>query len=327
MLLLSIIVPMYKSEKYLPKCLDSLIHQDIDPRDYEIILVNDGSPDGSLNIAEEYARRFTNIVVISKENGGASSARNAGIRKATGKYLYFVDPDDYVLENSLRDLLDTMEKENLDVLRFAFTEVNENGETVSSVKHPQRIDYSSQVMDGYTFMAERLGAACYVWTYLFRASIIQTNEILFDEGVYYDDTPWLPRVLSKAARVDSVDWKRHFYLIRDDSLVRGSGTSQLRRKLDGQRGLIAELLRQMAGTANEAGRLWYGMMLSHCALGLLSLIAEVDFSNRSRYIKELKQEKVFPLSKFRCSRRNRIKIAITNFSPSAFCWYCHLRLA
>ena len=114
MLYLSIIVPLYNSEKYLPKCLDSLLDQDIQESEYEIILVDDGSPDNSRFIAGEYARAHSNIVVISQANKGTSGARNTGLRHASGKYVYFVDPDDYILNNSLSRLLRHMEEKSLD---------------------------------------------------------------------------------------------------------------------------------------------------------------------------------------------------------------------
>ena len=113
MLTLSIIVPLYNSEKYLPKCLDSLLNQDIPEQDYELILVDDGSPDGSREIAEEYALRHSNIIVLTQSNKGTSGARNTGIRRACGRYLCFVDPDDFILENSFSVLIRRMEEHHL----------------------------------------------------------------------------------------------------------------------------------------------------------------------------------------------------------------------
>ena len=103
-LMLSMVVPVYNQEKYLRECLDSLLHQDVAPETYEIICVNDGSTDSSLQILEEYAEQFSNIRIIDKTNGGVSSARNAGIDAAQGKYLWFIDSDDYIKENFLGHL-------------------------------------------------------------------------------------------------------------------------------------------------------------------------------------------------------------------------------
>lgn len=325
MILLSIIVPLYNSEKWLPKCVNSLLHQDISSDEYEIILVDDGSPDNCRIIGENYASLYSNIRVLCRPNGGTSAARNTGVRAAKGKYLYFVDPDDYILENSLKDILHKMEVEYLDVLRFAYVEVDECGHEIHSVKYPEPIDYSPGIMDGCKFMAERLGGACYVWTYLFRTSIIIDNSIYCQEGVYYDDTTWLPLVLMHANRVESIDVKRHFYLIRNDSLVRAVTPSAIQKRIDGQAFSIKELQCQIKTLTNEYALRWYKRMLTLCVMSFISYVGKYRFSQRKEYIQFLKTQNVFPLSYYRCTKRNRLKIILTNVAPYLYCVYTHLR--
>ena len=100
-MVLSLIVPVYNVEKYLEECLDSLLDQDVDKSEYEIVCVNDGSTDGSLEILRDYAARFPNIVVVDKENGGVATARNAGLDAARGDYIWFFDSDDVMHRNAL----------------------------------------------------------------------------------------------------------------------------------------------------------------------------------------------------------------------------------
>ena len=245
---LSIIVPMYNSEAYLPK-------------------------------------------------KGTSGARNTGLRYASGKYVYFVDPDDYILENSLHVVLDLMEKESLDALRFGFTEVDEKYNPTRSNKNTETADNSPGLMDGATFMAERLGVACYVWTFLFRTAIIKENGIYFIEGDYYDDTPWLPRVLLKAERVDSIDFNRHFYLIRSNSLVQSNSRETLLKKIKGQRFLIEELTRQRS----------------------LSYAAMYGYDETGACVSFLKRMNLYPVSMRRKSFHSVIKAALFNVSPRLFC--------
>lgn len=322
---LSIIIPLYNSELYLPKCLDSVLRQDIPHQDYEIILVNDGSPDNSYAIALQYAQIYPNIVVLTQENKGTSGARNTGIRYATGKYLYFIDPDDYILENSLKVLLEKMEAEDLDVLRFGYTEVDEMYRPTRSCKYPENPDYSPGLMDGSTFMAERLGIACYVWTFIFRTVLIKENELFFNEGVYYDDTPWLPQVMLHASRVDSLDVKRHFYLIRSNSLVQSRSEKAVSKKINGQLYLIRELIRQRNDCQEGKAEKWFGMMIAHCVLTLLTLVGLYDYSKKTQYIKDLKKQAVFPLSSYHASESNKSKIAFVNYSPCLFCMFIHFR--
>lgn len=101
---LSLIIPVYNAEKYIAECLDSLLHQDISPQEFEILCVNDGSTDNSAAILDSYSRLHTNIVVLHKENGGVTSARNAGLEAAQGDFIWFVDADDLVKENTLGKL-------------------------------------------------------------------------------------------------------------------------------------------------------------------------------------------------------------------------------
>ena len=322
---LSIIVPLYNSAQLLPKCIGSLVQQDIPLEDYEIILVNDGSPDNSEEMAREYASDYSNIIVVSQENKGTSGARNTGIRVSTGKYLYFVDPDDYILDNSLKAILDQMDDNDLDVLRFGYTEVDEEYKPTKSSKHPESPDYSPKIMDGYTFMGERLGTACYVWTFIYRASIIKENSLYCIEGDYFDDTPWLPRVLAKANRVDSVPTKRHFYLIRSNSLVQSKSMASIKRKMDGHLFLVDELGRQASETQNKDGRKWYRMMIAFCVLSLLTLVGQYFYSNRKNIIRSLREKMVFPLSWNRFYWQNKLKLLIINLSPFLYCWLTHIR--
>ena len=117
MIKLSIIVPIYGVEAYLRKCVDSLLNQDMPSSEYEIILVDDESPDACPRICDEYAVAHENIRVIHRKNGGLSAARNSGIEIAQGEYLMFVDSDDYIEPNVLSGLMAQVERDNLDVSR------------------------------------------------------------------------------------------------------------------------------------------------------------------------------------------------------------------
>ena len=308
----------------MPRCLDSLLHQDIPLADYEIILVNDGSPDNSLAIAKDYASKYSNIIVFSQENAGTSGARNTGLSHARGKYVSFVDPDDYVLENSYRVIIERMEEASLDVLRFGYVEVDEQYAPTRSCKHPETPDYSSKIMDGCSFMQERLGTACYVWTFLFRTSLLKNNSLFFDVNAYIDDTPWLPQVLMVAERVDSIDFKRYFYLIRSGSLVRAGGEKGIKKKMAAQKWLIAELQHQKEATANEKAVVWYNRMISHCVLSLFTMVGCYDYAKKDEWIKWLSTQDVFPLSLTSMPLSNRNKVRCINACPRLFCILIHL---
>ncbi len=124
---LSIIVPIYNVEPYLERCLRSLENQDIPRNDYEIICINDGSPDGSRGIVIRMQKEFNNIILIDQDNQGVSRARNNGIDIASGKYLVFIDPDDYVDPYSFDRILKNADEHEAQVSFLGFTVLNDNG--------------------------------------------------------------------------------------------------------------------------------------------------------------------------------------------------------
>lgn len=114
---LSVIIPAYNVEKYIGECLDSLVRQNIDKEEYEVICVDDGSSDKTPEILDEYAKQYSNICVIHKENEGVSVARNVGIENAVGEYLWFVDSDDFIVHNIFKDIKE-FQKENMSDIMF-----------------------------------------------------------------------------------------------------------------------------------------------------------------------------------------------------------------
>lgn len=126
---LSIIIPIYNVEKYLSDCLNSVINQKKSDLTYEIIIVNDGTPDNSLKIAEDYAKSHNNITIISQENQGLGGARNTGLKAASGDYVWFIDSDDWINLNSLL-ILEPFLKLQLDAITFGAADFINNITTV-----------------------------------------------------------------------------------------------------------------------------------------------------------------------------------------------------
>ena len=188
----SVIIPVYKVEPYLRQCVDSVLAQTY--RNLEIILVDDGSPDGCPAICDEYAAKDARVRVIHKENGGLSDARNAGIRAATGEYLLFLDSDDY-LENKcsyITDVIDFILRTRLDV--YFFTAIQEN--PAHSRWHPRYLctTHSRKHFLLKTFFSVPYQAA---WLFIARRTFILSNNLFFETGILHEDEEWMPRVLLK----------------------------------------------------------------------------------------------------------------------------------
>ena len=335
MLKLSFIVPLYNSAKWLEKCLYSILNQDIPEDQMEVVCVNDGSPDNSADMAREIGKKHPSIIVIDQPNQGPSGARNTGIKAATGKYLAFVDPDDFVESDVYGKLVQQMENEQLDMLRFNYQIVDENYNPIEKRPFEKAFDYTPKLMSGAEFLATRLDIACNIWRYLYRREIITTNNIWCFTGDYYDDTPWLPLVLLKAERMNICDVVVYNYLVRADSLVKTNNPKMMKRKSDGVILLLKYLEKELADIRN--GRLevseewkdgviaWYKMIEAHAVVSLLTNIGTNLFSERKYYVSQLCELKVFPLSTITNSKKSLRKIRIANFSQMALIWLIYLK--
>ncbi len=321
MLRLSVIVPVYQVEKYLPKCVDSLLCQDLSPEEYEIILVDDGSPDRCGAICDEYAAGHPHIKVIHRPNGGLSAARNSGIEVAQGQYVQFVDSDDYLEPNVLKFLVNKMEQDQLDVLRFNYQNVNSRYRVFEPNKASKPFaDYRDEVCDGLTFLNERLGYACYACQFMVRRELLQT--CLFKEGIYFEDTEWTPRLLLQAKRVASTTLMVYNYLMRVGSITKSTSEEKKKRLLNDELFLIDALKKQM--TAVEDKR-WFEGMIAQMVVTLVGFVSKNYYANRKMYLRELLSKKIFPLSVYQSTPAARRKIRLANLSVGLLCFILHFR--
>ena len=332
---LSFIIPLYNSAQWLEKCLFSVINQDIPEEQMEIICVNDGSPDCSADLARKIAQSHPSIIVIDQPNQGPSGARNTGMKAATGKYLAFVDPDDFVEPNVYGKLVQQMEDEQLDMLRFNYQIVDEHYNPVEKRPFEKAFDYTPKLMSGAEFLATRLDIACNIWRYLYRREIITNNNIWCFTGDYYDDTPWLPLVLLKAERMNIYDIVVYNYLERSDSLVKTKDPKMMKRKSDGGILLLKYLEQELSDI--KSGKLevcdewksgviaWYKMIEAHAVVGLLTRVGTVMYTQSEHYLGQLSEFNLFPLVISRTHGKVRRKIRLANLSPRLFVLIIHYK--
>jgi len=339
MVKLSIIVPIYNVEQYLHKCVDSLLAQDVSSSEYEIILVDDGSPDECPQICDSYAAEHNNIRVIHRENGGLSAARNSGIEIAQGKYIMFVDPDDYIEPNVLGKLMSQVERDNLDVLRYRLQYVNLQYEVYNPYKSDpfKGNNYSSEPTDGVSFLNSRMSTACYAWAFILRRELIISNQCsvvssqiedkrlknedcLFKEGIYFEDTDWTPRMLCKAKRVASTKTVVYNYLIREGSITNAVNKSKKKKVLEDKLHLI-ETLKQQSEELRKSGRYngWYQDMIAMTVIGVIGKISEDFYAERVKYLDWLNQLQVLPITSL------SFKARLINLSPKLTVEILHLK--
>lgn len=325
---LSIIVPIYNVAPYLRKCVDSLFAQDIS--DYEIILVDDGSTDDSSAIADELKAylqplpkgKGVSMRVIHQENAGLSAARNTGIAVAQGEYIMFVDSDDYLQPNVLRTLIEQIERDNLDVLRFRYQNVRESGEAFAPYRDMTNYnDYSPAPTDGLTFLNERMGNQCYAVQFIIRKEIALQE--LFTVGIYFEDTDWTPRMLLHAERVASTELVVYNYLWREGSITLSQKDIQKQRK---QLHDKINLLQKLNDWGDQvADHCWFDGMISGLMVNIVGIIASTFYAERKKYVQQIKAMHLLPLSTYHIAPRAQRKVKLINFSIDLAVMLMHLK--
>ncbi len=217
MIKISIIVPVYNVEKYLENCIDSILNQTF--KDFELILVNDGSIDNSLEICKHYKNIDDRIYIINKKNGGLSSARNAGLDIAKGEYIGFVDSDDYIHPQMYEILYDQIIKNKADISMCEFKKVSEfnKNELANKVVLNKEAEILNNKEAVYKLGENDSVTYVVAWNKLYKKSLF--NNVKFKEGIIHEDEYIIHRLLYQAKKIVYIKEKLHFYLQREGSIM------------------------------------------------------------------------------------------------------------
>lgn len=202
MKLISIIVPVYNVEDYLERCLDSIINQDY--KKLEIILINDGSTDKSGNICDEYAKKDKRIIVIHQENQGLSRARNNGTRMSKGKYIAYIDSDDYIEDDYISYLYKLLKENKADISACA----HNNHRFIEGIYNKDEL-YPKLLTSRISFSA---------WSKLIKASIMKENNVYFPDNEIYEDQKWIYYLLEHTNKVVVGSESKYHYTYRPNSI-------------------------------------------------------------------------------------------------------------
>lgn len=213
----SIIVPVYNVEKYIRKCLESLVNQTL--KDIEVIVVNDGSPDNSQSIIDEYVKKYPHIIKsYAKENGGQGSARNYGYQKATGEYIGFVDSDDYVSLDMYEKLYNKAILNKSDIVICKYTVIDENNNS----KEYQYL-FNKTNNDKIDYLFNNTG----VCNKIYKRNLLKKFE--FRSKVWYEDIDFIIKILLKAKKINSIEDELYYYLVREGSTM---NNNNIKKNLD-----------------------------------------------------------------------------------------------
>lgn len=210
----SVVVPIYNVEEYLPKCIESLINQTLS--DIEIILVNDGTPDNSQDIIDKYKKKDKRIVSIIKENGGQGSARNLGVTKARGEYISFIDSDDWVEDNMLEFMYNEAKINDLDIVICGYKNIYKN--------YDEECFISKEIMEDTlnnknTKIFNTISSCCKIY----KREFLINSEVTFKEDkIWYEDLPYCIKVLSLTDKIGFVNKTLYNYYFRENSTMNNS---------------------------------------------------------------------------------------------------------
>lgn len=206
---LSIIIPIYNGAKFLKRTLDSVLCQGLNDLEYELILVDDGSTDNTLDICNFYKSNYLNIKVCSKRNEGLSMARNKGLQMASGDYVYFMDADDFLMPNGFKYLLDNYYEKDLDIFAFWGESINNFNESYC----PNESIKGIIIYDGWGANYLKHRYQTFVWNQIYKRSFLLSNNLCFSMVSMCEDTLFNLQVYAKNPRVRIISSKIYRYIL------------------------------------------------------------------------------------------------------------------
>ena len=227
----SIVVPIYKVEKYLHECVDSILCQSF--TDFELILVDDGSPDSCPQICDDYARKDPRVKVIHKPNGGLADARNVGTDIAQGDYIGYVDSDDYLIDSDvLQRLAVRIDKTNPDIVHYKFVEWYEIDGHIDPCYFDYKVDTAGRSLaDIYCDLIDKDAYYNSAWSKVIRRQLLVDNNIRFEKGILGEDNEWYYHVVMVADRLELIDEPLYVYRQRQGSITKDFSVKNLRDQL------------------------------------------------------------------------------------------------
>lgn len=311
--LISIVVPIYKVERYLRQCIESIQKQTY--TNLEIILVDDGSPDQCGNICEEYAKEDSRIVVVHKENGGLSDARNAGIKIAKGKYIAFIDSDDYIEKNYVEFLYYAITENRVDIAQCGINQVTEEGRLLkTTTEDVDSVKTAEEILEG---MCQEEWNNVVVWNKLYARKLFEN--IQFPKGKIHEDEFTTYKIVYTVEKVAVICEPLYNYRNNNNSITKRKFNQ---KTLDG----LEALKERLAFYKKEKKKTLYNLALIHI-IGKLRFYYEgvrLEIENSNDLQKELLKEyrKLYKQAKKmkEFKRKDKIRSCIFYYMPNLWTW-------
>ena len=282
---ISVIVPVYNTGRYLQKCFNSILSQEM--QDFEIIVINDGSTDNSQELIMQYVEGYPNkIKYFQKENSGISSARNFGVEKATGDYLCFVDSDDYIDENLFVNLEEYLYK--ADLIKYKCIKVNQEGKELERVSGPVFEAKTGKEAFKELYASDVLIDV--VWLFMYKRSFFIENGFEFPENKYHEDWALVPYSIIMAKSVVSTDVYGYYYVQSCNSITRDNDDEKKYKRVLDMLDHYDNLIEKISNSDISSEVIeCFKTYMSNC---LILRVEEVTGKYQKQYIKEIKKRKI-----------------------------------
>lgn len=242
---ISIIIPMYNVAQYLEKCISSVYDQGLNEDCFEVIIINDESPDNSLEIATKLTINKKNVKIISQKNKGLGGARNTGIENTTGDYILFLDSDDFYLPNSLSSIINQVNVHEVDILEFGAQGIDINNKIVFSLS----ISSNGKIYNGVNYY-QKIRYSDTACNKMYRRDFLNKNKLRFLEKIYIEDYEFNTRVLVEAEKVIAIPVIVSQFLQSPNSITRNTNNDKKEKmKTD-----IFNVIKKIATLKNEVGK-------------------------------------------------------------------------
>lgn len=301
----SIIVPVYNVEKYLTDCLESIFNQTY--KNYEVIIINDGSKDKSREILDKYKTK-KNIKIIDQKNQGLSVARNNALSYVTGDYILFLDSDDYLEQNALEILENNIKDE--DVIRFQATEVDEKKNIISKIeeqsfKNLKGIEAFKKIVK-YKYIEN-------TWLYCYKTTFYKENNFKFKENYYHEDFGLTPIIIIKAKKVSSISNTLYNYRQRENSIMSSKDIKKIQKKCNDLYKLGLHNIELIMNTKlNEKE-----IVLSYIANSMIIKGRELPKQYRDAYYNKLRKNNIFSFM-LKDTTKRKIKYLLAKYAYNLY---------
>lgn len=297
-MVLSIILPSYNVKPYLETCIKSILNSGLSHEIYEVIIIDDGSTDGTDVLGKKLSCTAPNIHFYKQANRGVSAARNMGLSKANYKYVWFIDTDDFVKSELVLDMVYLIVENDLDALGMNYFGIEENGTLLHKAKGRLNTQGKKLVSGGefYNLNYKR----SYIWQYIFRKKIFISNNIRFNENMIMEDSEILPKLMSNIYRIGVFEEPVYAYRRRSTSLLR---TDSLESELNFMNStiLLAESIKDQLRHYSAYKGLAKGLAKKSIQVNQILFLKFIQGNwtrtQREKFILEMKERKVFPFTK------------------------------